>query len=173
MAGYPGVPSLDILGNVIPLIRDEEPKIETELQKFLGRVGAGVIESASFPVSAHANRVGVEHGHTICISAELEEKAGAEEVQRTIEQWTGDPLVRGLPSAPERPVVVASDPDRPQPRRDVNCGSGMSVVVGRVRPDPVFDVKFVAVGHNIIRGAAGASVLNAELLARGGLLSDA
>ena len=96
-----------------------------------------------------------------------------EEVERAIARWTGDKLVRGLPSAPERPVIVASDPDRPQPRRDVNCGNGMSVVVGRVRPDPVFDVKLVAMGHNIIRGAAGASVLNAELLARGGLLSDA
>lgn len=172
-AGYPGVPSLDILGNVIPLIRDEEPKIESELQKFLGRVGAGVIESASFPVSAHANRVPVEHGHTICISAELEEKADATAVQRAVEQWRGDPLVRGLPSAPERPVILASEPDRPQPRRDVNLGRGMSVVVGRVRPDSVFDVKLVAMGHNIIRGAAGASVLNAELLVRGGMLDDA
>jgi aspartate-semialdehyde dehydrogenase len=169
-AGYPGVPSLDILGNVIPLIRDEEPKIESELQKFLGAVDGDVIRSADFVVSAHANRVPVEHGHTICLSVGLRTRADASEVEHAIAEWRGDESARGLPTAPERPLVVATEPDRPQPRRDVDSGRGMTVVVGRVRSDPVLDVKLVAMGHNIVRGAAGASVLNAELLVHCGLL---
>ena len=170
-AGYPGVPSLDILGNVIPLIKDEEPKIETELQKFLGTPKDGIIESAPFKVSSHANRVAVEHGHTICMSIELKKKASAEEVSAAIEAWTGSPEARGLPSAPERPVEMATSADRPQPRLDVNAGKGMTVTVGRVRPDTIFDVRLVASGHNIIRGAAGASVLNAELLVKRGMVA--
>jgi aspartate-semialdehyde dehydrogenase len=172
-AGYPGVPSLDILGNVIPLIKDEEPKIESELQKFLGTVEGDAIRSADFPVSAQANRVPVEHGHTICISAGLATRAAAEDVAEAVAEWTGDERARGLPSAPERPLIVAGEPDRPQPRRDVDSGKGMTVVVGRVRADPVLDVKLVAMGHNIIRGAAGASVLNAELLVRCGYVPSA
>ena len=172
-AGYPGVPSLDILGNVIPLIKDEEPKIEAELQKFLGTVAGDEIRSADFPVSAQANRVPVEHGHTVCIAAGLAERADAADVEAALAEWTGDETVRGLPSAPERPLVLAEQPDRPQPRRDVDSGRGMTVVVGRVRRDPVLDVKLVALGHNIIRGAAGASVLNAELLVRCGYVPGA
>jgi aspartate-semialdehyde dehydrogenase len=168
-AGYPGVPSLDILGNVIPLIRDEEPKIETELQKFLGTAKGGVIESAPFKVSSHANRVAVEHGHTICMSIELVKKASADEVSAAIAAWQGAPEARGLPSAPERPVQMATNADRPQPRLDANAGKGMTVTVGRVRPDTIFDVRLVASGHNIVRGAAGASVLNAELLVKRGM----
>lgn len=163
-AGYPGVPSLDILGNVIPYIGDEEPKIESELQKFLGRAVGDTIRSAPFIVSAHANRVAVEHGHTVCMSVALNKKASADEVQACIAEWRGAPQARGLPSSPERPLAMARNTDRPQPRLDVNAGRGMTVTVGRVRPDPLFDVKLVAMGHNIIRGAAGASVLNAELL---------
>jgi len=170
-AGYPGVPTLDILGNVIPFIRDEEPKIEAEIQKFLGRVDGDTIASADFPVSAHANRVAVEHGHTICMSIELATKADPAEVERAIADWSGAKEARGLPSAPARPVVVADQPDQPQPRRQVDTGGGMTVVVGRVRPDPIFDIKLVAMGHNVIRGAAGASVLNAELMVRCGLLA--
>jgi aspartate-semialdehyde dehydrogenase len=169
-AGYPGVPTLDILGNVIPLITDEEPKIEAELQKFLGTVAGDEIRSAPFPVSAQANRVPVEHGHTVCISVGLSRSADAVEVENALATWRGDESARGLPSAPERPLVVADKPDRPQPRRDVDMGKGMTVVVGRVRSDPVLDVKLVAMGHNIIRGAAGASVLNAELLVRRGFV---
>jgi aspartate-semialdehyde dehydrogenase len=172
-AGYPGVPSLDILGNVIPLIKDEEPKIEAELKKFLGSVDGDEIRSADFPVSAQANRVPVEHGHTVCIAAGLASRADANEVEEALAVWRGDDRARGLPSAPEQPLVVSDRPDRPQPRRDVNTGNGMSVVVGRVRADPVLDVKLVAMGHNIIRGAAGASVLNAELLVRCGFVSSA
>jgi len=171
-AGYPGVASLDILGNVIPFIRDEEPKIETEIQKFLGRVDGDSIASAEFPVSAHANRVAVENGHTVCMSLALETKADATEVERAIAEWRGAPDARGLPHAPDLPIIVADQPDQPQPRRQVDLGGGMSVVVGRVRPDSVFDVKLVAMGHNVIRGAAGASVLNAELMTRCGMLPD-
>jgi len=170
-AGYPGVPSLDILGNVIPLIRDEEPKIESEIQKFLGTVNADTIRSAGFGVSAHANRVPVEHGHTVCMSIALETRAGAADVERAIKDWKGADAARGLPSAPERAVIVSDEPDHPQPRRHVDAGNGMTVVVGRVREDPILDVKLVAMGHNIVRGAAGASVLNAELMVHCGALA--
>jgi aspartate-semialdehyde dehydrogenase len=168
-AGYPGVASLDILGNVIPYIGDEEPKIESELQKFLGSAIGETIQPAPFTVSAHANRVPVEHGHTVCMSIALTKKGSADDVSACIEEWRGAPAARGLPSSPERPLVLARNPDRPQPRLDVNLGGGMTVSVGRVRPDPIFDVKLVAMGHNVIRGAAGASILNAELLVTSGL----
>jgi aspartate-semialdehyde dehydrogenase len=171
-AGYPGVASLDILGNVVPFIKDEEPKIESEIQKFLGAAAGTVIKSAAFPVSAHANRVPVEHGHTVCMSIELAKKASADEVSRAISEWKGSDAVRGLPTAPERALVVSTQEDQPQPRRQVDTGNGMTVVVGRVRPDPIFDVKLVAMGHNIVRGAAGASVLNAELMMHRGLLDS-
>jgi aspartate-semialdehyde dehydrogenase len=169
-AGYPGVPSLDILGNVIPFIKDEEPKIEAEIRKFLGRRGKASIEDAGMEVSAHANRVAVEHGHTVCLSVELEKKADVAEVEHAISAWRGASEACGLPTSPERPVILATQDDRPQPRRDVDAGRGMSVTVGRVRRDPILDVKFVALGHNIVRGAAGASVLNAELMAASGRL---
>jgi aspartate-semialdehyde dehydrogenase len=167
-AGYPGVASLDILGNVIPYIKDEEPKVEAEIRKFLGRRGSGRIDDAPITVSAHTNRVPVEHGHTVVMSVKLERKADIAEVESALSEWRGATEACGLPSAPERPLIVASEPDRPQPRRDVNAGDGMSVTVGRVRRDPLLDVKLVALGHNIIRGAAGASVLNAELMAATG-----
>jgi aspartate-semialdehyde dehydrogenase len=170
-AGYPGVASLDILGNVIPFIKDEEPKIESEIQKFLGTVESDTIRSAGFGVSAHANRVAVEHGHTVCLSIALESRAEARDVERAIADWRGADAAHGLPSAPNRPVIVSDEPDAPQPRRHVDTGSGMTVVVGRVRADPILDVKLVVMGHNIIRGAAGASVLNAELMVHCGALA--
>jgi len=168
-AGYPGVPSLDILGNVIPFINDEEPKIEIEINKMLGYVSAGAIRPAPFAVTAHANRVPVEHGHTVCLSVEFEKSVGAADVIGVLREWRGAEEARGLPTAPERPLVLRDEPDRPQPRRDRMEGNGMALVVGRVRPDPVFHVKMVVMAHNIIRGAAGASVLNAELMAARGL----
>lgn len=171
-AGYPGVPSLDILGNVIPYIGDEEPKIESEVCKFLGQNAGDHIQSADFLVSAHANRVPVEHGHTVCMSIELDQKADAAAVERAIRDWRGADAARGLPTSPDRPIVVSDEPDKPQPRRQVDTGNGMTVVVGRVRSDPIFDVKLVAMGHNVVRGAAGASVLNAELMAKCGLLGQ-
>jgi aspartate-semialdehyde dehydrogenase len=165
-AGYPGVPSLDILGNVIPFINGEESKIESEIQKMLGSInGAGTrIEHAPITISAHANRVAVENGHTVNLSVDFERAVTPEEALAALRDWRGDASARGLPSSPERAVVVTELPDRPQPRRDVEAGNGMTVTVGRVRRDPLFAVKLVAMGHNTVRGAAGASILNAELL---------
>ena len=163
-AGYPGVPSLDILGNVVPYIKDEEPKIETEIQKMLGRRVDSRIEPAPITISAHANRVPVENGHTVCMSIEFERRVKAADALEVLRAWRGDPQALGLPSSPERALVVTELPDRPQPRRDVDVGKGMTVTVGRVRDDALFDVKLVAMGHNTVRGAAGASILNAELL---------
>jgi len=169
-AGYPGVASLDILGNVIPFINDEEDKLESELRKFLGTAEGDEIVSAPMTVSAHCNRVAVDTGHTICISVRLRERASADDVSAAISEWQGADVARGLPSSPPRPVEVLDAPDRPQPRRDVTRGNGMTVSVGRVRPDTLFDVKLVAMGDNVVRGAAGASVLNAELMVNCGLL---
>ena len=169
-AGYPGVASLDILGNVIPFINDEEDKLESELRKFLGTAEGDEIVSAPMTVSAHCNRVAVDTGHTICISVRLRERASADDVSAAISEWQGADVARGLPSSPPRPVELLDAPDRPQPRRDVTRGNGMTVSVGRVRPDTLFDVKLVAMGDNVVRGAAGASVLNAELMVNCGLL---
>ncbi|MBW7934394.1 MAG: aspartate-semialdehyde dehydrogenase, partial [Gemmatimonadaceae bacterium] len=163
-AGYPGVPSLDILGNVIPYIGDEEPKIEREMQKMLGHFAADAVATAPFVVSAHANRVAVENGHTVCLSVAFDIEPTLEEAARLFTEWRGHPAVRGLPSAPDVPLHFFTSDDRPQPRRDVMRGRGMTVSVGRLRRDPLFHLKFVAMGHNTIRGAAGGSILNAELL---------
>ena len=119
-------------------------------------------------VSAHTNRVPVEHGHTLCMSVELNRKGDVAEVEAHLANWRGAPEAVRLPSSPERPLLLTKDPDRPQPRRDVDTGRGMTVTVGRVRRDPILDVRLVALGHNVIRGAAGASVLNAELMASTG-----
>jgi aspartate-semialdehyde dehydrogenase len=172
-AGYPGVPSLDILGNVIPYIADEEPKLELEMRKLLGTYEDGAVKLADMRVSSHTNRVAVEHGHTVCITASFRERVTAEQALETLRAWKGDEATWGLPSKPEHSLVVTDEPNRPQPRRDVNAGAGMTVIVGRVRPDPVLDIRMVALGHNTIRGAAGGSVLNAELLARTGRLDTA
>lgn len=169
-AGYPGVASLDILGNVIPYIGGEESKIEEELPKMLGRVAGDRIEPASFGVSAHANRVAVENGHTVCMSIELEQRASADECAKILTAWSGNGAARGLPSSPDRPIVVDPRADRPQPRRDVGTHNGMGVVVGRIRPDPLLHIRLVALSHNTIRGAAGASLLNAEVMAERGAL---
>jgi aspartate-semialdehyde dehydrogenase len=163
-AGYPGVPSLDILGNVIPFIRDEEPKIEMELCKLLGRLAAGAVELAPIAVSAHANRVPVENGHTVCMSIRLQSRATVDEARAAYGSWIESRNTAGLPSSPRAAIVLAADDDRPQPRRDVDAGRGMTVTLGRIRDDPVLDLRLVALGHNTIRGAAGGSILNAELL---------
>jgi len=168
-AGYPGVASLDILGNVIPYIGEEEPKIERELPKLLGRNAGWGIEPASFTVSALANRVAVEHGHTAVMAMEFATKPAVAEALETLRAWRGMDDVAGLPSAPRPPLQVFDQPDRPQPRRDVQAGNGMTVSVGRVREDPQFHLRMVAMGHNTIRGAAGGSILNAELLMARGL----
>ena len=169
-AGYPGVPSLDALGNVVPFIRDEEEKIEEETRKFLGTVDGSHVREANVIVAAQANRVPVENGHTICVSMELEQRATAADARDALRAWRGAEAARGLPTSPERPVIVRDEDDRPQPRRDVDAGNGMSTVVGRVREDPVLGLRLVALAHNVVRGAAGAAIQNAELLVASGRL---
>jgi aspartate-semialdehyde dehydrogenase len=164
-AGYPGVPSLDILGNVIPFIAEEEAKIERELPKILGTWTGTTHDPAPFAVSAQTNRVPVEHGHLTCLSVKLRDRATVDDAIEALGSWRGTPQTHGLPSAPPRPLVVTLADNRPQPRRDANAGRGMTVTVGRVRTDPILDLRLVALAHNVIRGAAGGSILNAELLA--------
>lgn len=172
-AGYPGVSALDILGNVVPYIGDEEPKLETEGQKILGLMRGDTISAAPIVISAHTNRVAVEHGHTVCVSAEFEQPVTPDAALEVLRTWRGDVAAHGLPSSPLMPLVVHTALDRPQPRRDVHRDDGMSVHVGRVRSDPQFHLRFVAMGHNVIRGAAGASIQNAELLAARGVIRPA
>ena len=172
-AGYPGVSALDILGNVVPYIGDEEPKLETEGQKILGAFSDGAITAAPFTISAHTNRVPVEHGHTVCISVEFDQRVTPAQALDALRMWRGDAAAHDLPSSPAMPLVVHTALDRPQPRRDVNRDGGMSVHVGRVRADPQFHLRLVAMGHNVIRGAAGASIQNAELLAARGVIRPA
>ena len=169
-AGYPGVASLDILGNVIPYIADEEPKLEKEMKKLLGTFDNESVTMASMKVSSHTNRVAVEHGHTVCITASFRQRITPDDALAALREWKGEPATFDLPSRPKQTLIVTDEPNRPQPRRDVNEGNGMTVIVGRVRPDPILDIRMVALGHNTIRGAAGGSVLNAELLARTGRL---
>ena len=169
-AGYPGVASLDILGNVIPYIAKEEEKMEEEAPKMLGTLDGGAIRPAPFKMSAHCNRVPVEDGHTESVSVKFMRKAAADEIIAAWESFRGAPQELKLPSAPERPIVYDRAPDRPQPRFDVGRGEGMTVSVGRLRPCPVLDWKFTVLSHNTIRGAAGAALLNAELLKAQGYL---
>ncbi len=169
-AGYPGVASMDILGNVVPFIGEEEEKVERETKKMLGTLTPSGIEPAPFAVSAHCNRVAVFDGHTETVSVRLRTKASPEEVRRVLSGFRGPPECARLPSAPAQPIVVFTDNDRPQPARDVWINKGMSTIVGRVRPCPVFDIKMVILGHNTIRGAAGAAVLNGEYMLETGLL---
>ena len=169
-AGYPGLPSMDILGNVIPHIGGEEEKMEQETQKILGDFRADKIEYLPAKMSAHCNRVGVVDGHMVAVSVELEQNPGVERLVEAFASFRGIPQEKNLPTAPQRPVHVMEQPNRPQPRKDLLTERGMAVCVGRVRECPVLDYKFVVLGHNTIRGAAGAAVLNAELLLSEGLL---
>ena len=169
-AGYPGVASLDILGNVIPFIRNEEEKMEEETLKLLGKVNGSKIDPASFAMSAQCNRVAVEDGHTESVSVRLKTKAKPQEIIAAWNAYRSEPQELKLPSAPERPVVYLEANDRPQPRFDVDMGAGMTTAVGRLRPCGVLDWKFTVLSHNTIRGAAGAAVLNAELLKAKGYL---
>ncbi len=169
-AGYPGVPSLDILGNVIPYIGKEEWKLENEPRKLLGTLAEGRVEPADFVISAHANRVPVRDGHTEAVSLSLLSEATPDEIAEALRGFTAFPQEAGLPSAPEHPVVVRGEPDRPQPHRDLMAEKGMATVVGRVRECPILGYKFVLLGHNTIRGAAGGSILNAETALAMGML---
>jgi aspartate-semialdehyde dehydrogenase len=169
-AGYPGVASLDILGNVVPFIGGEEPKLESETQKILGTFAGTKIEPLDAKVSASCNRVPVVDGHTICVSVEFEKKPTEGEIIAALNSFRGVPQQKKLPSAPAQPVIYMEQENRPQPRRDVERENGMAVFVGRLRKCPVLDYKFVALGHNTVRGAAGAAVLNAELMKVQGML---
>ncbi|MCY4399317.1 MAG: aspartate-semialdehyde dehydrogenase [Gemmatimonadetes bacterium] len=177
-AGYPGLPAVDVLGNAIPFIPGEEDKLGAETAKILGElrgedpVGDPGDHIDPYPavVSAHCNRVATIDGHLVCVSVELEARPSPAEVRSLMGGFRGRPQELRLPTAPERPVRVTEDPDRPQPRRDSMAGRGMTVTAGRIRECPILGIKFAALGHNTIRGAAGASVLNAELLVAEGLL---
>jgi aspartate-semialdehyde dehydrogenase len=172
-AGYPGVPSLDMIDNVIPYIGGEEEKSEQEPLKILGSIEGGVFRNAALPrISAHCNRVPVADGHTACVSLEFgDRKPSIEEVKRIWTEFRGLPQELGLPMAPERPIIVREENDRPQPRKDRDAGKAMALTLGRVRPCNVFDLRFVGLSHNTVRGAAGGGILNAELLKHFGYLS--
>jgi aspartate-semialdehyde dehydrogenase len=163
-AGYPGVASLDILGNVIPYIPKEEEKMEEETRKLLGKLNGAGIVMGSFGMSAQCNRVAVEDGHTESVSVKLKKKPKPEEIIAVWNEFRSLPQEMKLPSAPEQPVRYMTASDRPQPRLDVESGNGMTTTVGRLRPCGVLDWKFTVLSHNTIRGAAGAALLNAELL---------
>ena len=169
-AGYPGVASLDILGNVIPFIRNEEEKMEEETRKLLGQMNGSRVIPGAFAMSAQCNRVAVEDGHTESVSVRLKNKAKPNEIIAAWSNFCSEPQELKLPSAPEKPVVYLDAMDRPQPRFDVDLGAGMTAAVGRLRPCGVLDWKFTVLSHNTIRGAAGAAVLNAELLKAKGYL---
>jgi len=170
-AGYPGVPSWDILGNVIPFIGGgEEQKIETETNKILGTVRSGAVQNHPVRVSAAVTRVGVHNGHTGSISVALDQRPDTDAVIAAWNGFRGKPQELGLPSAPAQPIVYLTEQNRPQPSLDADRGGGMTITIGRLRACPVLDYKFVALGHNTIRGAAGAAILNAELMHREGLL---
>jgi aspartate-semialdehyde dehydrogenase len=169
-AGYPGVPSMDIMANVIPFIGGEEEKMQQETQKILGAYAGDHIEPLAAKVSAHCNRVPVVDGHTVTISVELASKPHEKDIRHAFDTFSSVPQERDLPSAPKRPVIYMNEPDRPQPRKDTERERGMAAFLGRLRACPVLDYKFVALGHNTVRGAAGAAVLNAELMYSEGLL---
>jgi aspartate-semialdehyde dehydrogenase len=170
-AGYPGVPSWDILGNVVPFIGGgEEEKIETETNKILGALKHGTVENHPVTISAAVTRVPVHNGHTGSISVTLTERPDLEAIVAAWNSFRGKPQELGLPSAPPQPIVYLTEPNRPQPALDASRDGGMTVTVGRLRRCPVLDYKFVALGHNTIRGAAGAAILNAELMHQEGLL---
>jgi aspartate-semialdehyde dehydrogenase len=170
-AGYPGVASLDILGNVIPYIRNEEEKMEEETRKLLGQLNGSKVIPGAFAMSAQCNRVAVEDGHTESVAVRLKTKPKPEEIIAAWNNFRAEPQMLKLPSAPEIPIVYLEANDRPQPRFDVDLGAGMTTAVGRLRPCGVLDWKFTLLSHNTIRGAAGAAVLNAELLKVKGYLA--
>jgi len=164
-AGYPGVASLDIIDNVVPYISKEEEKLEVETKKILGTFDGSRVKPANIILSPSCNRVNVKDGHLESVFVELESEPSVEEVKEAFRNFLGEPQRLKLPSAPERPIIVREEVDRPQPRYDRNAGRGMSIVVGRVRKDPIMTAKYLCLGHNTIRGAAGAGILSAELMA--------
>ena len=170
-AGYPGVPSMDIIDNVIPYIGGaEEDKVEWEPRKMLGKFDKDGIQLAEVKFSAHTNRVAVTDGHVVCVSVELGREVSPEEAIQALRAYQAPAAARDLPSAPQPVILVRDEADRPQPRLDRMAGKGMTTIVGRVRPDPLLHLKFVVLSHNTIRGAAGGSIYNAELLVAENLL---
>ncbi len=168
-AGYPGVAAMDLLDNVIPYIEGEEEKVEWEPRKMLGKIGGEGLTLADFSISAQVTRVPVTDGHLACLAVELAQPADGQ-AARVLQEYQAPESGRDLPSAPDYPILLRQENDRPQPRLDRNLGQGMSTVVGRLRADSLFDLKMVVLSHNTIRGAAGGSIYNAELLVRTGYL---
>jgi len=168
-AGYPGVPSLDIIDNVVPYIAKEEEKMEVEPLKILGSFDGGKVQNAVFQMSATCNRVNVKDGHLESVFVKFDSEPTLGEVEEAFSSFRGEPQRLKLPSAPPMPIVVRKEQNRPQPRFDRDEGRGMSVVVGRIRKDPIMSVKFMCLGHNTIRGGAGAGILSAELMVKKGI----
>ena len=169
-AGYPGVASLDLLGNIIPFISGEEEKLERETKKILGSLVNGHVEPHPVVISAQTTRVGVVNGHTEMIGVRFEKTPSRQDLLDAFASFWGRPQQHRLPTAPTKPIIYLNEGNRPQPRLDVEREGGMALFVGRLRPCPVLGYKFVALGHNTIRGAAGAAVLNAELMSAEGML---
>jgi aspartate-semialdehyde dehydrogenase len=172
-AGYPGVPSLDMIDNVVPYIRGEEEKSELEPLKILGTIEGGAFQNAAFPkISAHCNRVPVTDGHLACVSLAFGEKkpGSLEEIKKIWTSFKSFPQELDFPTAPKQPIIYREEPDRPQPRKDRGADKAMAVVIGRLRPCNVFDIRFTALSHNTVRGAAGGGILNAELLKHKGYI---
>jgi aspartate-semialdehyde dehydrogenase len=163
------VSSLDIIDNVIPYIAKEEEKMEAEALKILGNFDGKIVKNADFKLSASCNRVNVKDGHLESVFIKLQEDPSVEEIEAAFAKFKGDPQKLKLPSAPEQPIVVRKEQNRPQPRFDRDTGCGMSVVVGRIRKDPIMTFKYICLGHNTVRGGAGAGILSAELLVAKGL----
>ena len=168
-AGYPGVPSLDIIDNVVPYIPKEEEKMEAEALKILGTFDCNVVQNADLQLSATCNRVHVKDGHLESVFVKLEDEPSIEEVEKAFVSFKGEPQKLKLPSAPHHPIIVRKEQNRPQPRFDREEGKGMSIVVGRIRQDPIMTLKYMCLGHNTIRGGAGAGILSAELTVAKGL----
>ena len=168
-AGYPGVASLDIIDNVVPFISGEEDKMETEALKILGSFDGKIVRNADFKLSASCNRVNVKDGHLESIFVKLDQDPSIEQIEAAFEDFKGAPQLLKLPSAPENPIVVRHEKNRPQPRYDRDTGNGQSVVVGRIRKDPIMTFKYMCLGHNTVRGAAGGGILSAELYVANGL----
>jgi aspartate-semialdehyde dehydrogenase len=168
-AGYPGVPALDIIDNVVPYIGKEEEKMESEPLKILGTFDGNTVRNANFQISASCNRVHVKDGHLEAVFVKLDSNPSVEKIEEAFASFRGEPQELKLPSAPEHPIVVRKEPNRPQPRFDRDEGKGMSVVVGRARKDSIMTMKYICLGHNTIRGAAGAGILSAELTVARGL----
>ena len=168
-AGYPGVPSLDIIDNVVPFISKEEEKMEVEALKLLGTFDGNAVRNAGFQLSASCNRVHVKDGHLESVFVKLESDPSIDQVEETFRKFRGEPQELKLPSAPINPIVVRKEQNRPQPRFDRDEGKGMSIVVGRIRKDPIMTLKYMCLGHNTIRGAAGAGLLSAELAVAKGI----